>query len=142
MRRRPAARISGEGGGVSRAAPRGAARFGPGVGRRWAPWAQRRRGERGPAGVMWRVPVGRGRRCGHVWPSRTCLVAVGELSKHIYNAAKEAGVPTCWHCADKAEAKPVLDDVVRPHATILVKASRGMALEELVDYLLTITKEA
>ena len=71
-----------------------------------------------------------------------CLVAVGELSKHIYNAAKEAGVPTCLYCATKAEAKPVLDDVVRPHATILVKASRGMALEELVDYLLTITKEA
>ena len=71
-----------------------------------------------------------------------CLVAVGELSKHIYDAAKAAGVPVCWHCADKAEAKPVLDSVVRPHATILVKASRGMALEELVEYLLTITKEA
>ena len=28
----------------------------------------------------------------------------------------------------------MLDGVVRPHATILVKASRGMALEELVDY--------
>ena len=71
-----------------------------------------------------------------------CLVAVGELSQHIYDAAKAAGVPVCWHCADKAEAKPVLDSVVRPHATILVKASRGMALEELVEYLLTITKEA
>ena len=69
-------------------------------------------------------------------------MAVGELSKHIYDAAKAAGVPVCWHCADKAEAKPVLDSVVRPHATILVKASRGMALEELVEYLLTITKEA
>ncbi len=71
-----------------------------------------------------------------------CLVAVGELSKHIYDAAKAAGVPVCWHCADKAQAKPVLDSVVRPHATILVKASRGMALEELVEYLLSITKEA
>ena len=71
-----------------------------------------------------------------------CLVAVGELSKHIYDAAKAAGVPVCWHCADKAQAKPVLDSVVRPHATILVKASRGMALEELVEYLLTITKDA
>ena len=35
-----------------------------------------------------------------------------------------------------------LDSVVRPHSTILVKASRGMAMEELVDYLLSITKEA
>ena len=69
-----------------------------------------------------------------------CLVAVGELSQHIYTAAREAGVPVCWHCNTKEEAKPVLDSVVRPNATILVKASRGMALEELVEYLLTITK--
>ena len=71
-----------------------------------------------------------------------CLVAVGELARHIYDAAKAAGVTQCWHCADKAQAKPVLDSVVRPHSTILVKASRGMAMEELVEYLLTITKEA
>ena len=71
-----------------------------------------------------------------------CLVAVGELSRHIYEAAKAAGVPQCWHCQTKEEARPVLDSVVRPHSTILVKASRGMAMEELVDYLLSITKEA
>ena len=56
--------------------------------------------------------------------------------------AQAAGVPECYYCPTKAEARPVLDGVVRPHATILVKASRGMALEELVDYLLTITGEA
>ena len=71
-----------------------------------------------------------------------CLVAVGELAGHIYTAAQEAGVPLCWHCKTKEEAKPVLDGVIRPHATILVKASRGMAMEELVEYLLSITKEA
>ena len=71
-----------------------------------------------------------------------CLVAVGELAKHIYNAARAVGVPECYYCPTKEEAKPVLDGVVRPHATILVKASRGMAMEELVDYLLGITKEA
>lgn len=71
-----------------------------------------------------------------------CLVAVGELAKHIYDAAQAAGVPLCYHCATKEEAKSVLKDVVVPHATILVKASRGMALEELVEHLLTITKEA
>ena len=71
-----------------------------------------------------------------------CLVAVGELAKHIYTAAQEAGVPQCFYCETKEQAKPVLDSLVKPHATILVKASRGMALEELVEYLLTITKEA
>ena len=70
-----------------------------------------------------------------------CLVAVGQLAKHIYDAAKAAGVPECRYCEDKEQAKKVLDGLVRPHATILVKASRGMALEELVDYLLSITKE-
>ena len=70
-----------------------------------------------------------------------CLVAVGELAKHIYDAAKAAGVPDCRYCEDKAQAKKALDDLIRPNATILVKASRGMALEELVDYLLSITRE-
>ena len=42
---------------------------------------------------------------------------------------------------DREAAKPVLDSVVRPGTTVLVKASRGMAMEQLVDYLLGITKE-
>ena len=60
-----------------------------------------------------------------------CLVAVGELAE-----------PLVYHCKDKAEAKPVLDQLVRPGSTILVKASRGMELEELTAYLLSITPEA
>ena len=71
-----------------------------------------------------------------------CLVAVGELAKHIYTAAREAGMEHCYHCATKEEAKPILDGVVRPNAAILVKASRGMAMEELVDYLLGLTRQA
>ncbi len=71
-----------------------------------------------------------------------CLVAVGELARHIYDAASAALVPEVHYCRTKEEAKPVLDGVVRPGATILVKASRGMALEELVEYLLSRTREA
>ena len=70
-----------------------------------------------------------------------CLVAVGELAKHIYDAAAEAGVPELHYCATKQEALPVLAQVVKPHATILVKASRGMAFEELTEYLKSITQE-
>ena len=44
-------------------------------------------------------------------------------------------------CRTKEEAKPILEQLVRPHATILVKASRGMAFEELVEYLKSITAE-
>jgi len=70
-----------------------------------------------------------------------CLVAVGELSEHMARAAEKAGVPAVFHCTDKGAAIPVLKDTVRPNSTILVKASRGMAMEELVDYLKRITTE-
>ena len=70
-----------------------------------------------------------------------CLVAVGELARHIGDAAQKSGVPECYYCRSKEEAKPVLAKVLRPHATVLVKASRGMAFEELVDYLKSVTSE-
>ena len=70
-----------------------------------------------------------------------CLLAVGELAQHIYQAAQEAGLTDAYWCLTKEEAKPILEQLVRPDATILVKASRGMAFEELVDYLKSITKE-
>ncbi len=70
-----------------------------------------------------------------------CLVAVGELARHIYDAAKDAMVPQVYWCETKEEAKPILAEQVKPNSTILVKASRGMAFEELVDDLKRITKE-
>ena len=70
-----------------------------------------------------------------------CLVAVGELSEHMADAARGAGVPMVFHCPDKGAAIPVLKENIRPDSTILVKASRGMAMEELVDYLKRITTE-
>ena len=71
-----------------------------------------------------------------------CLVAVGDLARHIYNAAKEGPVEEIYYCSDKKSAHAVLEQVVRPHTTVLVKASRGMAFEDLVEYLKSITKEA
>lgn len=68
-----------------------------------------------------------------------CLVAVGDLARHIYEAARDALVPEVHWCQTKEEAKPILKELVRPNSTILVKASRGMAFEELVDYLKEIT---
>lgn len=70
-----------------------------------------------------------------------CLIAVGEMSEYIAKGAGESGVPMVLHCADREKAKPVLEQVVRPDSTILVKASRGMKLEELVSRLLELTKE-
>ena len=69
------------------------------------------------------------------------LVAVGELARDIYVAARDAGVPSVHWCGTKEEARTLLADEAKPRSTILVKASRGMAFEELVDYLKEITPE-
>lgn len=47
-----------------------------------------------------------------------------------------------YHCADKEAAKVVLEELIRPNSTFLVKASRGMKLEDLTAFLLEHTKEA
>lgn len=70
-----------------------------------------------------------------------CLVAVGELAKNIYDAAASALVPEVHYCATKEEALPILAQAAQPHTTILVKASRGMAFEDLVEHLKSITEE-
>lgn len=70
-----------------------------------------------------------------------CLIAVGELARNIYDAAEANGVPETYYCTDKEEALPLLKAAVKPSSTILVKASRGMGLEELVAELKRLTKE-
>lgn len=62
------------------------------------------------------------------------LVTVGRCGKYIAEAAKKAGLADVYACADKEEAKNVLVGLVKPDTALLFKASRGMALEELVQY--------
>ena len=59
------------------------------------------------------------------------LLAVGELAWNIYDAAHQAGMEGAIYAKDRAAAKPLLANFIRPGAVILVKASRGMAFEEL-----------
>jgi UDP-N-acetylmuramoyl-tripeptide--D-alanyl-D-alanine ligase len=70
-----------------------------------------------------------------------CLLAVGEQSQNIAKGARSSGVPTVYHCADLSAAKALLDKVIRPDSTILVKASRGMALETLTAALMELTQQ-
>ncbi len=70
-----------------------------------------------------------------------CLVAIGPLARHIYTAAKEALVPGVYWFETKEEARAALQQELQPHTTVLVKASRGMAFEEIVSYLKSITPE-
>ena len=70
-----------------------------------------------------------------------CLIAVGELAQYLREGADRTGVPLSYYCPTKEEAKTVLKQVLQPGSTVLVKASRGMAMEELVEYLVSITSE-
>ena len=47
----------------------------------------------------------------------------------------------CYYRPTKEEAKAVLDQVIRKNTTVLCKASRGMAMEELVEYIKEIRPE-
>ncbi|MEG0322026.1 MAG: cyanophycin synthetase, partial [Oscillospiraceae bacterium] len=70
-----------------------------------------------------------------------CLVAIGDLARHIYDAAETAQVPEVYWFATREEALPVLRQVVKKNATILVKASRGMAFEKIVEDLKGMTQD-
>jgi len=63
------------------------------------------------------------------------LVTVGERAKRIADGALAAGMApeVVRPCATAAEASEVLDDVLEPGDVALVKASRVMALEVVVE---------
>ncbi|MBR2667572.1 MAG: UDP-N-acetylmuramoyl-tripeptide--D-alanyl-D-alanine ligase [Oscillospiraceae bacterium] len=68
------------------------------------------------------------------------LVTVGEQARHI--AAGAGGGRTEIHaCQTRDEAKKLLEPMVEPETTVLVKASRGMTFEDITSFLLDITEE-
>lgn len=69
-----------------------------------------------------------------------CLITVGSLGACIADGAEEGNVEI-HRCANQAEAQIVLAQAVTPGSTVLVKASRGMKFEHLVEYLTELTAE-
>lgn len=63
------------------------------------------------------------------------LVAIGEFSLNTAEAARAAGVEKSFGFASKEEALNALRAVVSDGDTVLVKGSRGVALEEVVEFL-------
>jgi UDP-N-acetylmuramoyl-tripeptide--D-alanyl-D-alanine ligase len=63
------------------------------------------------------------------------LVAVGALAQGIAAGAAKAGMPeaSIHYAADRQEALDVLAHLLRPRDIVLVKGSRGMAMEYLVE---------
>jgi UDP-N-acetylmuramoyl-tripeptide--D-alanyl-D-alanine ligase len=65
------------------------------------------------------------------------LVAVGERMKWAIEEAVSSGMDRrrIVHCSDHTEAAEQLDSLVEPEDAILVKGSRGIALENVVEHL-------
>ena len=71
------------------------------------------------------------------------LVAIGELSRHTAQGAKDAGMDgaNVFHCMEQTEAVTYLDTLLGPGDAVLVKGSRGMRLERIVDALVKTRQE-
>ena len=65
------------------------------------------------------------------------LIAVGDLARFIAEGAQEAGLAQADYFPTLDAARNALSREVRAGVTILVKASRSMAFEKIVDFLLT-----
>ncbi len=65
------------------------------------------------------------------------LIAIGDLARFIAEGAKEAGLEQATYYPTLDEARDALLRELRAGVTILVKASRSMAFEKVVDFLLS-----
>ncbi len=62
------------------------------------------------------------------------LIAMGELAGYIASAAKAAGMEDVYTASDHAGVADILTDIIKPGDTILLKASRGFAMEKILPY--------
>jgi UDP-N-acetylmuramoyl-tripeptide--D-alanyl-D-alanine ligase len=70
------------------------------------------------------------------------LVTVGPLSHHTHQGALALGHATCQYAADRAEAVAIIAGWARSGDAVLIKASRGMQLDEVVARLTEAPQEA
>ena len=66
------------------------------------------------------------------------MVAVGTLVKELLEGAQKGGLPapSLYHFPDSAAAAAAMGTIVEPGDAVLVKGSRGVRLEAVVDALL------
>lgn len=72
------------------------------------------------------------------------LVAVGELSRHTARGARDAGMDdmNVFHCTEQADGITYLKALLGSRDAVLVKGSRGMRMERMVDALTGRQEEA
>lgn len=61
------------------------------------------------------------------------LVTVGQLSAHIVEAAAESGMTSVFACKTHEEAQMTLKKLILPGDTLLIKGSRGMKMENMLN---------
>ena len=95
--------------------------------------------ELGPSSAMFHQAVGG--YFAHAGVER--LIAIGDLAKYMAQGAVQAGMSQeqVSYFPDLEGAKEALSREIRAGVTILVKASRSMAFEKIVDYLTAQTQK-
>ena len=63
------------------------------------------------------------------------VITVGSLAKNIAEAARESGVDHVVACENHQQAAQELNARLQPGDTVLIKGSRGMKMEQLVNML-------
>ncbi|MFA6142585.1 MAG: UDP-N-acetylmuramoyl-tripeptide--D-alanyl-D-alanine ligase [Candidatus Omnitrophota bacterium] len=65
------------------------------------------------------------------------LVTFGKFSRHILSQAKRSGMKSSrlWHCSDHKKAAKVLKSVIKSGDVVLLKGSRGMKMESVLEEL-------
>ncbi|MEG6585938.1 UDP-N-acetylmuramoyl-tripeptide--D-alanyl-D-alanine ligase [Dendrosporobacter sp. 1207_IL3150] len=64
------------------------------------------------------------------------VVTVGECAKHISETAKKSGINAAVSCDSHDQAKEYLQTILKPGDTILIKGSRGMKMEKILEKLM------
>lgn len=61
------------------------------------------------------------------------VITLGELSKHTARAAREYGVKEVISCLKHEEVQTALNRLLKPGDTVLLKGSRGMKMEKILE---------
>ena len=64
-----------------------------------------------------------------------CILCVGRLARHIYEGAQQKGFDARYFTG-KAQLTDELPSLIQPKDTVLVKASHGMRLDTVADWLI------
>jgi UDP-N-acetylmuramoyl-tripeptide--D-alanyl-D-alanine ligase len=65
----------------------------------------------------------------------TAVITVGNLARYIADAARDNGLQNCLSFSDHKAAYSALQTILQPGDTILVKGSRAMQMENILNYL-------